>query len=583
MKRHLIYKLVLAFIIYSAAVLYITHPLIHNLDIFITGLGDELLIAWIQNWVLHSIVVNPFDIFNANIYYPYKNTFAYSETFITSSLFASIVKPFSSEPVAMVNFTLITSLLSLGLGIFLLSYYVSKDYLASLFTGLMVTFSPAVLSYTTHLQVLGIAGVPLAILFFLLFLERKQIRYFVLAAFMFLLQMYNSFLPGYFILFSWTIILAVYWWKDRKKVLLINRIKSISILLITCICILPILIPYFHVADEFKYARDIRESVHNAFQFEDFLYPGDTTKLKPLLLNTIPMNQYSQNDEFKTGYLGAIFTILSVTAVVYVLKFRRKNTKQLITFATIGVVSLVISLGPVLHLNRHTVHEPFLIPLPYALLYYILPGFQGFRTPVRWEMLFIIAFAVIIAILLHKLLSKIDYKKQICIYTILILGIIAEFNAPLSYERAPQIKDFPAVYSWLQTTPKDTAIIEMPIYTWDMHLYVMNENMREYYATQHFRKMVNGASGFSPQPWQSDAREALKSFPNDSVIQGFDKKGVEYIIVHKKEYDLLYKDKFIVNDKAVADGDTIVKSLNKSDRLQLIKTYDDDYVYRIIK
>lgn len=574
-------RIICPLIVFIYATLYLTHPLVFNLENSITGYGDELLIAWIQNWVLYSLVTNPLDLFNANIYFPYNNTLAYSETFITSSVFASVVKLFTNEPIATVNFTYITSLFTLGYSIFLLSHYISKDYMASLFVGIMVIFSPAVLSYSTHLQVLGIAGVPLAILFMIKYFDTDKLRYFVLACAMFTLQMYNSFLPGYFIILSWLIITLYYWLQNKKHIKKLLSNKAMGVFFISCLLIVPILLPYFNVSNEFKYARDIRESVHNAFQFEDFLYPGETTKLKNYLLDTIPTNQYSQNNEFKAGYLGFVFTIFVIVVLIYIVRNQKQISLQTKIFGSISLLGIILSLGPVLHLNRHTVHEPFLIPLPYALLYYILPGFQGFRTPVRWEMLFIIAIAVVIAIVLHKVLKRVSFRKKCVLYALLIICIVAEFNYPISYHQITQKKDFPGVYNWIQTTPKNSVIIEMPIYTWDMQPYVMDENLREYYSTSHFRKMVNGASGFSPPPWQSNVKDILANFPEDRTINKLSEMGVTYIIVHKKEYDTLHKDAFEVNNNTVTDGESVINVLDKNESLKLIKQVDDDYIYQI--
>src|SRR6185369_4652669 len=135
----------IAFILFCLSALYITFPLIFHIETLATGLGDELIIAWIQSWVIHSLLSgNIFSVFEANIYFPYHNTLAFSETFISSSIFLLPVKLFFKEPIALVNLNFICSLILLGFSVYLLSYYLTKSFFASLLSGILVIFSPAV-------------------------------------------------------------------------------------------------------------------------------------------------------------------------------------------------------------------------------------------------------------------------------------------------------------------------------------------------------------------------------------------------------------------------------------------------------
>ena len=252
--------------------------------------------------------------------------------------------------------------------------------------------------------------------------------------------------------------------------------------------IIPITIPYYQVSKEFNYKRDIRETVHFALQPEDLLYSSQFSHFHEVI-NVLPFNRVSQNNEFKPGYLGIVFTVLSIFAIGYFIKTFRKKDFFINSFASISFLGLILSLGPVLHIGRQTVHDPAPIPLPYAIFYYILPGFQGFRNSARWEMLFIVAIAVVIAIILHTLLKKVSFKKKTILYAILFAGIIAEYNFPMNFFEITQLKDFPQVYSWLSTTPKDTKIIELPIYNWNMSPYTQKELLREYYSTVHLKKL----------------------------------------------------------------------------------------------
>ncbi|OGH06317.1 MAG: hypothetical protein A2171_00985 [Candidatus Levybacteria bacterium RBG_13_35_9] len=95
-----------------------------------------------MNWNIHQLFLNPSDLFNANIYYPYKNSLAFSETFLTSSVLSIIPMWLLKEPIVAVNFTLISSIFMVGFFTFILAFYLTKNFWPSLISGLLIIFSP---------------------------------------------------------------------------------------------------------------------------------------------------------------------------------------------------------------------------------------------------------------------------------------------------------------------------------------------------------------------------------------------------------------------------------------------------------
>src|SRR5258708_18574204 len=105
-------------------------------------------------------------------------------------------------------------------------------------------------------------------------------------------------------------------------------------------------------------------------QPEDFIYPNDRTRLQGLLLQFPNSQHYPRNAELKPGYLGGLFTLLSIVCIIWMVKrFKKKDyfTNGLFLASLLG---FVLSLGPFLHWHRLTIHKPFPIPLPYAAFYY---------------------------------------------------------------------------------------------------------------------------------------------------------------------------------------------------------------------
>lgn len=569
----------LSLLLFFIAAIYITYPLVFHIGSLVTGFGDELVIAWIQNWVIHALLTNPLSLFEANIYFPYHNTLAFSETFIVTSILAMPVRFLSGQPISTVNFTLISSILLLGFSIYLLCFYLTKDFLASLFTGMMVIFSPAVLDYSVHLQLLSVECVPLSILFFLHFIKTKRTLFLGIALIFFLLQFYNSLLPSFFIFFSLVTFCLFLIRPYRKKVREYVTKTNILLLLITGAFMLPIAIPYLSVSQEFHYVRDIRDTIHFALQPEDFLYPGNRTQLNTFLMNTFPTNRYSENSEFKPGYLGVIFSLLALFTIIYCIRYFKKNTVYVNSFFIVALIGLILSLGPALHLARHTVHIPFIVPLPYFIFYYLLPGFNGVRESGSWNMLFIIAIAVTIALVLHTLLFKRSRTITYLVYLFLFIGIIIELS-PLKLYPIMQKDNFPKVYSWLATTNPNTNIIELPIYNWNMQPFTEHEMFREYFGTVDFRRTANGYTGFSPPPWQTFLITMDSTFPSKKAVTELKTLGITDVIIHTDEYDTLSKS-HLFPKHVIQTGATIVANAERNPTLELTKRFSNTYVFKI--
>ena len=201
MKKNIVAHIVV-FLLFFFLAAFITYPLIFHLGDLSTGTGDELLIAWINKWIIHALTSQPSLLFEAPSFYPFQHSLAFSETFVTSSILFALPAFFVKEPIAFVNLDLIGSLVLLGFSCYLLAEYFVKDKFFSLLTGTMVVFSPVVLDKYVHLQVLLIFFVPLSYLFFFCFLRTKKTKFLIGSFICFVLQTYNSFLPGYFILFG---------------------------------------------------------------------------------------------------------------------------------------------------------------------------------------------------------------------------------------------------------------------------------------------------------------------------------------------------------------------------------------------
>lgn len=550
--------------------LYVTYPLISNFTSALSSKGDELLITWILNWNIHAFFSNPLNIFNANIYYPYLNSLAFSDSFFTSALISIIPVKIFNEPVVAYNFNILFSLITLGFFTYLFTYYLTKNHFSAVISGTLVVFSTYTLNRTMHLQLISIQWIPLALLFFLKFARSGIFKYLLLSSLFFILQTANSFLPGYFLIICFLSFLLIFYLKEKS---FFNRFftkKVFLLCLITGLILLPLTIPYFQVSKEFNYTRDIRDAIHFANRLEYIFYPNDKTRLKNFLLTTVYANDKGPY-KYDGYFSGALFILTGVSLIYF---FVKKIDIVYISFLFIGISSFILSLGPVFQWGGKVIKYPFMIPLPYALFYYLVPGFKGFRNSARWEMLTVFAFSVTVGLMLSTIFKKRSKLFKLLITIIICGSVFLEFNFPITIVSIPKISEFPSVYSYIKTLPEDTVIIEMPIYNWNMLPYSREELLREYFSTLHFKKMVNGGSGFSPPPWQELVKEILFEFPSPKSITLLKAMKVNYIIVHNDQYKMLTQNKFRIRES--------LDLLRKNKDLILIGKFGNDTLYKIL-
>lgn len=485
-----------ALLIFISLTVIVTWPLVLNLDTKIIDQVDGLLITWIMNWDIHALT-SGVNIFNANIFYPYTKTLAFSDYHLLGAVIALPFVKIFGEPLLAFNINFLLGFILSGFSIYLLVKYITKDYLAALFCGILFTFSPIHLNYLAHLQIFSIWPVILAILFLL----QKRFWWFGI---MLVICGLQSPLLAVFAITAW----------------LINR-SSFKTVLFSGIILGFFLLPFFLVSREWHYVRPINDAIHFSLQIPDLInWPRDGgARMWP----------------------GIITTVFVICLIRQIGPIRRQ--KHFKFFGILTVVSFVLALGPALHIFQNTVRVGFLpaIPLPYAVLYYLVPGFSGFRTPSRWIVLCLIALVVLIGIYLK---GKVNKK----IFVILAVLVLFEVSRPMRFYDVPKVRDFPEEQKWLAKNYVGVPIIQFPIYGWwDSELKV--ETGREYYSTIHWHPMYNGYSGFSPKEWEENVKWLQREFPSEVSINFLKSKGIKLVVVSSKIYEIQEDSKL----KVVAD------------------------------
>ena len=121
---------------------------------------DGHLFMWTLAWDVHAFVHQPLTIFDANIFYPLRDSLALSENLIGSAFFAAPVLWLTANPVLAVNVVSLLSCVLCGLGAYVLGRRLGLSAAASVLTGLIFAFSPPRFFRFSQLHLTAVQWIP---------------------------------------------------------------------------------------------------------------------------------------------------------------------------------------------------------------------------------------------------------------------------------------------------------------------------------------------------------------------------------------------------------------------------------------
>jgi hypothetical protein len=207
-------------------------------------------------------------------------------------------------------------------------------------------------------------------------------------------------------------------------------------------------------------------------------------------------------------------------------------------FCVAIVAAWWLSLGP----QPRAMGLPLDLPSPYRLLYDLVPGFDGVRVPARYAMVLALMLAVAGAVAAARFLKGRAGTAALAVICVLFLveahaspfminsqGGAREFVLPEARVYPPA--SAPAVYRSVARLPAEAVLLELPIGDPDWDLQAV------YYSATHWRRIVNGYSGFFPPNYgllalalNNPSRDAALS---TATLRG---SGATHVLVHERAY-----------------------------------------------
>jgi hypothetical protein len=487
-----------------------TYPQIRVLDRGVSmDIGDPLLSTWRLSWFAHQLPRDPAHLFDGNIFYPEKNTLAFSDAMLVPSLTVAPLVWLGVHQLLAYNLLLLSGFALSGAAMFLLVRSLTQHTGAALVAGFVFAFLPYRYMHYAHLELQMAQWMPLCLWAFHRTVADGRMRDGLLTGLFLALQTLSSFYYGiFFATYLIPVGIALVLGARRARFWPVVR-ALVSGAVLAAVLVMPFTRPYF-AARQSVGERPLTEvEFYSAIPQDYFVAHQRNTFFGPF-----SQARASQERELFEGFivpavaLSALWPPISAARMGY---------------------GMGLALAFELSLGTNGMVYPWLRD-------HALP-FRGLRVPARMAIVVGLSLAILVGYTVARISrSGLARRARLAAVGAIALGIVAEYHSTLVLDevwRRP-----PPVYEALSGRP-DAVLIELPLIAPDL----AREPTYMYFSTFHWHRLVNGYSGFSPR-WYPDLINLMADFPNDETVEDLRHRGVDYVVVHgafysPKDYELL--------------------------------------------
>jgi hypothetical protein len=471
--------------------------------------GDGMFSLWNVAWVARTIVADPGNLFQANIFHPHRDALAFSEANIVAGVIGVPAWWATKNPYATLNVVILVAFASAWFFMWKLALYLTGNRGVAATAAAFFAFCPYVFAHTAHIQLMITGGIPLAMLMLHHIADRPTWRYGAGLGVTLLVQalacayygIFAALMVGFAIVFftiSRSLARNKAWWTA------IAVAAAVSIAGVA-----PFLYPYYEIRQDAGFERSLQESVRYSANLTSYL--ASSAYAHQWLLDGIARWPRWTEVMFP-GFLpvGLALTGLTLAAV----RSRSGATRERETvflYGSLGALAFWASFGPAAGL--------------YSLLFHTVPVFSFLRAPSRMAIVVVICLAVLAALGLRRVLNGVPERGRRLVAAVVAVAAIAELATGMPWERAVVA---PGVYDIAASLPK-RPLAEFPFYggrsAWHLHTQYM------LFSTAHWMPMMNGYSDYTPPQFREDS-VVLDGFPSDDSFAVLEKARVRYIGVH---------------------------------------------------
>lgn len=474
----------------TALTVLVTHPLIWQMAWALPGdLGDPLLNTFILGWDASRMPRGFNGVWSPPFFFPLKDTLAFSEHLLGVAVFTAPVVWLTGNPLLAYNLAFLGSYVLAGVGMYLLtrSLWGRKD--AAFLAALAFAFAPHRVMHVPHLQVLASGWMPLSLWGLHRHFETGSRRSLAVFGGAFALLALSN---GYFLYFFAVPVaivaigeLARMWVTGsgpaRGQAVWRRVLALASAALAVAVVIAPAAMAYLRVRRAFGLRRDIGEMAAYGARWSDYLRIPDGLWL---WMGTLRVGEGE-----RMLFPGLAIVALAAMALPSLRRAwwpaaapRPAGWRWRVgLYAFVLAMAVWLSAGPS-------------VPGPYALLVFLVPGFDGLRVPARFVVVVALALGVLGSAGASWLLGRTRPRVATAVAVVTGLALTLEGYGGSMY-MAPFRPDQPSragLDGWLRESPPG-GVLELPIAGPALEPFTL---VYQYNTLRHGHPIVNGFSGY---------------------------------------------------------------------------------------
>jgi hypothetical protein len=465
---------------------------------------DTDIWLWTLAWDIHAFTSQPLAMFDANIFYPFKHTLAYSENLIGSAIIGAPIVWLGGSVVLTLNLLSLASIVLSALGAWLLARRLGLSEGAALVAGLVFGFAPPRFLRIDQFHLTTIQWVPFALAYLHTYFETGRARDLRIAIAFFTLQALTSGHGAAFLVLGIVMMLA---WRlaTGTPPAFAKRLKDVGIA--GALLLVPaalIYLPYRAAQVEAGLRRPLEDWTLST---SSFFQSG--SHVQQWLVAHAPTNWTWLNGPADAWLFPGLLPIALGAAAL----FSKERTRWL--WLMMVLVCVWLAVGP---------------PIGVWQWVYWLPGLNFVRAPSRFVILGVLALAMLAAIGFDRLTARWVSKRTLA--ASLVGGLLVFEFAAMPLETAPFAMEQPAIERWIAAQPGPFRFIEIPVP--DSQVAATRERFTTRYmlhSTNHWWPIWQGSSGHEP-PGYVDAWRQMTRFPSDESLATLKRLGITHAIVH---------------------------------------------------
>jgi hypothetical protein len=489
----------------------------------------------------------------APFFAPHAHTFAWSEPQLFSCLLIWILSRVTGVTAAY-NIILLSYMAFTGFIGYLLALKLTTDWPAALFAGFWLTAGSYVMQQICVLHLMATPFPFACICFSVLFAEKPSPKRLTGAAAMYVLTWYTCAQFGLFltILLPFILIPLVFplkWNRESVRPMMWAAIGAVC----SALAILPYLLTQRRYLSEMAFRRTL-DDVKGNFQWLDLITPAKGHWLASRVFNVFEdPSHYSWN-------IGAV--VLAVIGVASALGLFRRGSflphqkKLLYSLFILCAASLVLGFGPKWSVTVNG--EKYGL---YVLLYRLVPGLDGIRSPARLAAFLTFGAAVIAAPALGALRKRWQERKGTVTSIVFVLLFAEMWTMPVALTpTGGDLDKHIRASRWLETHEPGVPVLELPMSTGSRPVDLEPEVHAMRRALRHHHPVINGYSGHFPMSFEQ-LKFALASDPQGEGFRYMEAMRPGFILFHRRERASPHFDKVLQEarlEKAYEDEEDVV-------------------------